>query len=96
MNRPAVEPLVVLVVLPVLIGIASELLFRDPTRASCLATFASPLVVYFWLTYRDPDGTWNWLATLLFSPLAIALALAAVMISFGRAQIRKRPHRSGA
>jgi hypothetical protein len=91
-----VEPLVILVVLPVLIGIGSELLFRDPTRASCLATFASPLVVYFWLTYRDPDGTWNWLATLLFSPLAIALALAAVMICFGRTQVRKPPHRNGA
>jgi len=91
-----VEPFLILVVLPVLIGIGSELLFRNPTRASCLATFAAPLVVYFWLAYRDPDGTWNWLATLLFSPLAIALALAAVMICFGRTQVRKRPHQNDA
>jgi hypothetical protein len=91
-----VEALVVLVVLPVLIGIVSAALFRDTTKASCLATFASPLVVYFCITYRDPEGTWNWLAALLVAPLAIALALAAVMICFGRTQIQKRPHRNGA
>lgn len=90
------EAFVVLVVLPVLIGIVSEVLLRDTTKASCLATFAAPLVVYFCIVYRDPAGTWNWLATLLVSPLAIALALAAVMISFGRTQVRKRPHRNGA
>jgi ABC-type polysaccharide/polyol phosphate export permease len=91
----AVEPLIVLFVLPVLIGIVSEVLFRDTTRASCVATFASPLVVYFCLTYRDPDGAWNWLATLLISPLAIALALAAVMVCFGRTHVRRRPQRNG-
>ena len=92
----AVEPLVVLFVLPVVIGIVAEALFRDTTRASCVATFASPLVVYLCLMYRDPDGTWNWLATLLISPLAIALALAAVMVCFGRAHVRRHPHRNGA
>ena len=92
----AVEPLVVLFVLPVVIGILAEALFRDTTRASCVATFASPLVVYFCLMYRDPDGTWNWLATLLISPLAIALALAAVMVCFGRTPTRRHPHRNGA
>ncbi len=90
------EPLVVLFVLPVVIGIVAAALFRDTTRASCVATFASPLVVYFCLTYRDPDGTWNWLATLLISPLAIALALAAVMALFGRTNVRRHPHRNGA
>ena len=92
----AVEPLVVLFVLPVVIGIVAEALFRDTTRASCVATFASPLVVYLCLMYRDPDGTWNWLATLLISPLAIALALAAVMVCFGRTHVRRHPHRNGA
>jgi ABC-type polysaccharide/polyol phosphate export permease len=93
---PAVEPLVVLLLLPVLIGIVSEALFRDTTRASCVATFASPLVVYFCITYLDPHGGWNWLATLLIAPLAIALALAAVMVCFGRTHVRRRPHRDGA
>jgi hypothetical protein len=90
------EPLVVLIVLPVLIGIASVALFRDTTRASCAATFLSPLIVYASLRSLDPDGTWNWLATLLVAPLAIALALAAVMVCFGRSQVRKRAPRNGA
>jgi hypothetical protein len=87
------EPLVVLFVLPALIGVASVALFRDTTRASCAATFASPLLVFCCLLALDPDGTWNWLATLLVAPLAIAFALAAVMLCYGRPQIRKRhPH----
>jgi hypothetical protein len=90
------QPLAVLIVLPVLIGVASVALFRDTTRASCAATFLSPLVVYVCLRALDPDGTWNWLATLLVAPLAIALALAAVMFCVGRPQPRKRPHRNGA
>lgn len=90
------EALVVLVVLPVLIGIVSVSLFRDTTKASCLATFAAPLVVYLCITYRDPAGTWNWLATLLVSPLAIALALAAVMIRFGRTHGHRHAPRNGA
>lgn len=91
----AVEPLFVLILLPVLIGVAAETYFRDTLRASAVATVLAPTVVYFCLTTLDPGGTWNWLATLLFSPLAIALALAAVMVCFGRGQVRKRPRRNG-
>ncbi len=90
------EPLVVLFVLPVLIGIASVALFHDTTRASCAATFASPLVVFGCLVTLDPDGTWNWLAALLVAPLAIAFALAAVMLSYGRSPVRKRHRENGA
>ncbi|HEX8012532.1 MAG TPA: hypothetical protein VF814_16600 [Casimicrobiaceae bacterium] len=89
------EPLVVLILLPVLIGVAAELVFRDTIRASAVATIVSPTLVYFCLIGLDPGGTWNWLATLLVSPLAIALALAGVMVCFGRAQVRKRPRRNG-
>jgi hypothetical protein len=90
-----VQPLVVLFLLPVLIGVASEMLFRDTAKASLAAALASPLVVYLCLVTLDPDGTWNWLATLLVSPLAIAFSLASVLICFGRAHPR-RPHRNGA
>jgi len=69
---------VVLFVLPVLIGVASERLFRDTTRATLAATLAAPSVMYLCLNVFDPAGTWNWLATLLVSPLVIALALASV------------------
>jgi len=90
------EPLVVLFVLPALIGVASVALWRDTNRASCAATFAVPLVVFFCLRSLDPDGQWNWLATLLVTPLAIAFALAAVMFCYGRSQVRKRHSRHGA
>ena len=48
------EPLAVLVVLPVLIGIAAEVLFRDTSRASLAAALLSSLSVYACLTYLDP------------------------------------------
>jgi hypothetical protein len=89
------EPLVVLILLPILIGVGAKMFFRDTVRASAVATIVSPTVVYLCLTTLDPGGTWNWLATLLVSPLAIALALAAVMACFGRVQVRKRPRRNG-
>jgi hypothetical protein len=89
------EPLVVLFVLPVLIGAASVAVFHDTTRASCVATFAAPLVVFCCLRSLDPDGEWNWLATLLVTPLTIAFALAAVMLLYGRSQVRKRHPRNG-
>jgi hypothetical protein len=91
-----VEPLAVLVVMPVLVGVAAELVFRDTTRASLAAALMSSLAVYVCLTALDPGGTWNWLATFLVSPLAIALSLAAVLTSFGyldgRHSHRKRRH----
>ena len=89
------EPLVVLFVLPLLIGAASVALFRDTTRACFAATLAAPLIVFGCLHSLDPSGTWNWLAALLVSPLAMAFALAAAMFLYGRSQIRRRHPRNG-
>jgi len=36
------EPVLVLVVLPLAIGVAAELVFRDVVRASLVATLAAP------------------------------------------------------
>jgi hypothetical protein len=88
------EPLLVLILLPVLIGVAAEVLFRDTLRASLAAALLAPIVVFFSIMTLDPGGTWNWLASLLVAPLAMALALGAVMVCFGRAHARKR-HRGG-
>jgi hypothetical protein len=85
-----VEPLFVLILLPILIGVGAEVLFRDTLRASLAAAVVAPLVVYFSITTLDPGGTWNWLASLLIAPLAMALALAAVMACFGHFHARKR------
>lgn len=84
------QAFIVLFVLPVLIGLVSELLFRDTTRATFAATLAAPLAMYVCLHELDPTGTWNWLAALLVSPLVIALALGTVLFCFGRSRLPKR------
>lgn len=89
------EPLAVLVVLPVLIGIAAEVLFRDTSRASLAAAVLSSLSVYACLNYLDPGGTWNGLATFLVAPLAIAFSLATVLACFGHREGR-RPRKRAA
>ena len=91
-----VEAFFVLVLLPIAIGVGSEVLFRDALRSSIAATLIAPVVVYFSITTLDPGGTWNWLAALLVAPLAMALALAAVMVCFGRPHARRRPGRRSA
>lgn len=84
------QAFIVLFVFPVLIGLACQRLFSDTTKATFAATLAAPLVMYVCLHGLDPTGTWNWLATLLVSPLVIALALATVLFCFGRPQVPKR------
>jgi hypothetical protein len=91
-----VEAFFVLVLLPIAIGVGSEVLFRDALRSSIAATLIAPVVVYFSIMTLDPGGTWNWLASLLVAPLAMALALAAVMACFGRTHARRRTRRRSA
>jgi hypothetical protein len=87
------EPFAVLIVLPVLVGVVAELLFRDTSRASLAAAIVSSLSVYACLNMLDPDGRWNWLATFLVSPLAIAFSLATVLTCFGYREGRRRHRR---
>lgn len=84
------EALLVLVLLPMIIGVVAELIFRDTTKASFAATLGCPLAVFVCLRHLEPDGRLSWLATLLVSPFAIAFALAAVLWLFGRMRPRKR------
>jgi hypothetical protein len=83
------EPLIVLVLAPVVIGLTAELIFRDTRKASFAAALGCPAVIFLCLRLLDPDGALSWLAALLVSPLAIALSLATVLFSFGRARARK-------
>ena len=83
------EPFVVFFLLPVLFGIGAELWLRDTRHASLLAGLASTVLVYACLELRDPEGTWNGLATLLIAPLVIAFSLSAVLICYGRIDPRK-------
>ena len=89
------EALVVLVVLPAAIGIASELVFRDTTHASLAAAVSCLLAVFGCLRYLEPEGSLSWLAALLVSPFAIALSLAAVLWCFGVLHPHKRKRRNG-
>ncbi len=89
------EPLLILVVLPVVIGAMSWMLFRDTTKASCAATAGSMLGIYLCLNALDREGSWSWLAALLVSPLPIAFALATVQFCYGRSQVRHRDSRNG-
>ena len=84
------QPLLVLILLPVLIGVASDLIFRDARKASCAAMLGAMIAVLACVQAGDPGGGWNWLAALLVMPLPIALALAAVVLYDGRSQVRRR------
>ena len=90
------KPLLVLVVLPVLIGVVSTMLFRGVRSASLAATIGAPAVVYLFFKALDPEGTWGWLAALLISPLVIAMALVTVLLWFGRSRVRRRSSWNGA
>jgi hypothetical protein len=87
------EAITVLIVLPVALGAAAEIVLRDPSRASLAAAIASALAIYASLHHLDPDGSWNGLATFLVSPLAIAFSLASVLTCHGYLEGRRRHRR---
>lgn len=84
------QPILVLVALPLLIGVVCELIFRDTKRASLAAALATPLVIYLCIDALDPEGAWNGLATFLVAPMAIGFSLAAVLACFGRQHSHRR------
>ncbi len=90
------KPLVILLVLPVIIGIASEFYFRDAKKASFAAALGSALVVFLGVIVLDPAGTWNWVAALLVFPLPMAFGVVTVLFCYGRLQMRRRNHGRGA
>jgi hypothetical protein len=87
------EPLIILVLLPVLIGVVSERLFADTTSAALAAAIGTAVLVYTSLKLLAPDETWNGLAALLVSPLPIALSLGAVVVCCGRSHVRRGKRR---
>jgi peptidoglycan/LPS O-acetylase OafA/YrhL len=83
------QPLAVLLLLPVLVGLACGLAVRDTVRASSLAAIASPLAVLLCLQLLAPELGWNWLATLMVAPFATGFAVVAVLGYHGRPPARK-------
>jgi hypothetical protein len=92
----AMKPLLILLVLPVIIGYASEMYFRDTRRASFAAALGSALVVFLGVFLFDPAAAWNWVAALLVSPLPIAFGVVTVLFCYGRLQMRRRDRGRGA
>jgi len=87
------QPLFVLVIMPLLVGVVAALIFRDTVRASLVAAIVSTAILYTCLSVLNPSGDWTILATFLVSPLTLAFALAAVVVVFGRGHAHPRTHR---
>ena len=83
------QPLAVLIVLPVLVGLACALAMRDTLRASSTAALASPLAVFACLQLLAPEAGWNWLGTIMVAPFATGFAVVAVLSYHGRSPERK-------
>ena len=90
------EPIVVLIVLPIAIGIVAELIFRDTTHATLAAAVGTAVALVVCMRLLAPAEMWTWLAVLLVSPLAIAAALVAVLTLYGRSQAHRRRRRHDA
>ena len=88
------EALLVLVVLPVLVGIASELAFRDARNASLAAAVGAALLVCVCVKALDPDAAWGWLAALLVSPLPISFAVSTALFLYGHLRGSPRARRT--
>ena len=86
------EPLLILFLVPLAVGVAAVCVFHDARHASIAATLGCALVIYVSLQWLDPGGTYTGLAAFLVLPLPLALALGAVIIGHGRSQSRRRHH----
>lgn len=94
--RIDVEPLLVLVILPIAIGALAEAAFRDAKRASLAAGAGAIVAVCAAVQALDPEAGWSWLAAALVSPLPAALAIGTVLFWYGRTTARRHRRARGA
>lgn len=90
-----VQPLFVLVILPVLIGALAEATFRDAKRASLAAATGAALAVAVAVQALDRNESWSWVAAALVSPLPVALAVGTALFWWGRTHSRRRHRNHG-
>jgi hypothetical protein len=88
------QPLLILVVMPVVVGVLAAVAFRDTRRASLVAALGTTLILYACLSTLNPGGDWTILATLMVLPLTLAFTLAAVLVVFGHGHLQRRSHHS--
>ncbi|MEO8849036.1 MAG: hypothetical protein ABI440_10485 [Casimicrobiaceae bacterium] len=84
------QPLLILLLFPVLVGICAELVFRDAKHASLAAAVGSVVVTCLAVQRLAPQGAWNWLAALLVSLLPMSIAVTTALFCYGRAQSARR------
>lgn len=89
--RRHVEPLAVLVLLPILVGAIADAAIRDAKRASFAAAIAAAVAVALVVQTLDRNEGWAWIAAVLVSPLSVALAVATVAFWHGRGHRHRRP-----
>ncbi len=77
------EPLLILVVFPAIIGTVTEFVFRDAKRATLASGLGSALMVAVSVIVLDPAAKWGWIAAVLVAPLPVGLAVAATMFWYG-------------
>lgn len=91
------EPLLVLVILPVAAGALAEAALRDAKRASLAAAVSSALLVAVSVQWLDRDGAnWSWVAAVLVWPIPVALAIGTVLFWHGRTTPRAHRRLRGA
>ena len=86
------QPLLVLVVMPLVVGALAAVALRDTRRASLAAAIVSTAILYACLSTLNPSGEWTLLATFLVTPLTLAFALLAVLVVFGHGHLHRRSH----
>jgi hypothetical protein len=88
------EPIAILLALPVAVGVAAALCFPDVRSASLVAALASVLAVCISVSLLGGMDRWSWIAAFMVSPLTVAFTVAAVVVCQGRLRehARKPPH----
>ncbi|MEO6929395.1 MAG: hypothetical protein ABI190_09530 [Casimicrobiaceae bacterium] len=85
-----VQPLLILLIFPALVGVCAELIFRDAKNASLAAAIGSIVVTCLAVQGLAAPGAWNWLAALLLSLLPISIAVCTALFCYGRAPTPRR------
>ena len=86
-------PLLVLVILPVLIGLAAEYAFHDARKAALAAAVGAMLLTCVSVQFLDSTAAWSWLAALLVAPLPMAFAVGTAIFWYGHLNAHRRPRR---
>ena len=87
------QPLIVLVVMPVAVGVLAAVMSRNLRRASLAAAVVSTAILYACLAWLNHGGAWTLFAAFLVTPLTLAFSLAAVLTVFGHGHLHhRRPH----